>query len=123
MEYTRRVITNVAMPAGTKVPMGQLGRMREYPNAVFRDVTAPDADTLYTYAFFDVGTEPYILALSEKDDRYALFPMLDGWTNVFEVPGKRTTDTGAQTHAITGRGWTGTLPDDVTEYKSPTNLM
>ena len=43
-------------------------------------------------------------------DRYFLFPMLDGWTNVFQVPGKRTTGTGAQKYAITGPGWTGTLP-------------
>ena len=56
-------------------------------------------------------------------DRYALFPMLDGWTTVFQVPGKRTTGTGAQTYAITGPGWTGTLPDGVKEYKSPTSIV
>jgi hypothetical protein len=28
--------------------------------------------------------------------RYALFPMRDGWTNLFQVPGKRTTGTAAQ---------------------------
>ena len=38
--------------------------------------------------------------------RYFLLPMLDGWTNVFQVPGTRTTGTGAQTYAITGPGWT-----------------
>ncbi|NVP57906.1 DUF1254 domain-containing protein [Rhizobium rhizolycopersici] len=123
MEYTRRVITNVAEPRGTKAPMGQIGRLREYPNASFRDVTAPNADTLYTYAFFDVGEEPYVLSLPDMGDRYALFPMLDGWTNVFEVPGKRTTGTGAQTYAITGPGWSGELPEGVIEYKSPTSMV
>lgn len=123
MEYTRRALTNVAKPEGTKAPMGQIGRVREYPNSSFRDVTAPNADTLYTYSFFDVEAEPYVLSLPEMGDRYALFPMLDGWTNVFEVPGKRTTGTGAQTYAITSPGWTGTLPDGVTEYKSPTSLV
>jgi hypothetical protein len=49
--------------------------------------------------------------------------MLDGWTNVFQVPGKRTTGTGAQTYAITGPGWKGTLPSGVKEYKSPTNIV
>lgn len=123
MEYTRRVITNVASPEGTKAPMGQIGRLRQYPDASFRDVTAPNADTLYTYGFFDVTDEPYVVSLPDFGDRYALFPMLDGWTNVFQVPGKRTTGTGAQTYAITGPGWTGSLPDGVTEYKSPTGLV
>src|SRR5579885_3656934 len=58
MDMTRRVITNVAAPEGTRAPMGQLIKMRQYPNAAFRDVTAPNADTLYTTAFFDVGKEP-----------------------------------------------------------------
>jgi hypothetical protein len=34
-------------------------------------------------------------------------PMLDGWTNVFAVPGKRTTGTKAQQYAITGPNWKG----------------
>ena len=49
--------------------------------------------------------------------------MLDGWTDVFQVPGKRTTGTGAQTFAITGPGWSGELPKGVTEYKSPTGMV
>ncbi len=48
---------------------------------------------------------------------------LDGWTSVFDVPGKRTTGTGAQTYAVTGPGWSGTLPDGMKEYKSPTGLV
>lgn len=123
MEMTRRVITNVAEPKGTKAPMGQLIKMREYPNAQFRDVTAPNADTLYTTAFLDVGDEPWIVSLPDLNDRYALFPMLDGWTTVFDVPGKRTTGTGAQTYAVTGPGWEGTLPEGVKQYKSPTSIV
>jgi hypothetical protein len=123
MEYTRRVMTNVASPEGTHAPMGQFVRMREYPNASFRDVTAPNADTLYTTAWVDVAKEPWVLSLPDMAGRYYLFPMLDGWTTVFQVPGKRTTGTKAQTYAITGPGWTGTLPAGVTEYKSPTAIV
>ncbi len=120
MEMTRRVITNVTKPEGTRAPMGHIIKLREYPDAAFRDVTAPNADTLYTTAFFDVGEEPWVLSLPDMHDRYALFPMLDGWTDVFQVPGKRTTGTGPQTYAITGPGWKGALPAGVEEYKSPT---
>jgi hypothetical protein len=123
MEYTRRIITNVASPVGNRAPMGQFIKSRQYPDASFRDVTAPNADTLYTTAFIDVGAEPWVLNIPDMKDRYFLFPMLDGWTDVFQAPGKRTTGTGAQTYAITGPGWTGALPAGVKEYKSPTSLV
>ncbi len=123
MEMTRRVITNVPTVEGTRGPMGQLVKLRQYPDATFTDVTAPNADTLYTMSFFDTGKEPWVLSLPDMKDRYALFPMLDGWTDVFQVPGKRTTGTTAQTYAITGPGWSGSLPAGVKEYKSPTSLV
>ncbi len=123
MEITRRVVTNVAAPVGTKGPMGQMIKLREYPTPAFRDVTAPNADTLYTTSFFDVGKEPWVVSIPSTNGRYALFPFLDGWTTVFQVPGKRTTGTGAQTYAITGPGWTGTLPVGVKEYKSATDIV
>ncbi len=50
-------------------------------------------------------------------------PLIDAWTNVFASPGKRTTGTKAGNFAITGPGWSGTLPAGMTEYKSPTNLV
>jgi len=103
--------------------MGQLIRLREYPTADFKDVTAPNADTLYTTAFLNLKEEPYVLTLPDAHDRYYLFPMLDGWTDVFQVPGKRTTGTGPQKYVITGPGWKGTLPQGVKEYKSPTDIV
>lgn len=123
MEMTRRIMTNVAEPVGTRAPMGHIIKLRNYPDASFRDVTAPNADTLYTTAFFDVGKEPWVLSIPDMKGRYFLMPMLDGWTTVFQVPGKRTTGTGAQIYAITGPGWKGTLPDGVKEYKSPTSIV
>jgi hypothetical protein len=123
MEYTRRVLTNVEKPEGKAAPMGQFLRLRAYPTPEDKQVTAPNADTLYTIAWLDVSKEPWILNLPAANDRYYLMPMLDGWTDVFQVPGKRTTGTGPQKYAITGPGWSGTLPDGVTEYKSPTSLV
>ena len=123
MDMTRRVMTNVESAEGTRAPMGQFVRLREYPDSSYRDVTAPNADTLYTTTWLDVSKEPWILSIPDMKGRYFLFPMLDGWTEVFEVPGKRTTGTKAQKYAITGPGWSGTLPAGVTEYKSPTGMV
>ncbi|GGF82361.1 hypothetical protein GCM10007301_48080 [Azorhizobium oxalatiphilum] len=123
MEMTRRVMTNVAQPVGTRAPMGTLIKLRAYPDASFRDVTAPNADTLYTTAFFDVGAEPWVVSLPDMQGRYFLLPFLDGWTEVFQVPGSRTTGTGAQTYLVTGPGWSGKVPDGMVQLKSPTSIV
>lgn len=123
MEYTRRVMTNASAVEGTHAPMGQFVRMRTYPDAKFRDVTAPNADTLYSTAWLDLSKEPFVLSLPDMGDRYFLMPMLDGWTNVFEVPGTRTTGNKAQAYVITGPGWKGELPAGLKELKAPTNMV
>lgn len=124
MEMTRRVTTNVTEANDSHgAPMGQFFNLREYPNPSFTKVTAPNADTLYSSAWLDVSSEPYILSLPELSGRYYLMPMLSGWTNIFQVPGKRTTGTNPQKYAITGPSWKGTLPEGVVEYKSPTSLV
>ena len=56
MEMTRRVITNVASVEGTRGPMGQFVKLRRIPTPSFRDVTAPNADTLYTTALSTSAT-------------------------------------------------------------------
>jgi hypothetical protein len=125
MEMSRRVSTNVAAAAnsGSRAPMNQFAFLRTYPDASFTDVVAPNADTLYEILWADVSKEPLVIHIPALDGRYALFPMLSAWTNVFESPGTRTTGDAAQTFAVTGPGWSGTLPAGVREVKSPTGLF
>jgi hypothetical protein len=123
MEMTRRVMTNVSQPQGMSGPMGSLTKARVYPDASFHDVTAPNADTLYTMAWLDVGTEPWAVTVPDSGGRYYLLPMLSGWTEVFEAPGTRTSGNGPQEYVITGPGWTGELPAGLRELRSPTSLV
>ena len=123
MDMTRRVMTNVPRPEGMRAPMGQFARLRTYPTASNHDVTAPNTDTLYTLVWLDVGKEPWVVSIPDVHNRYCLFPMLDGWTTVFQAPGKRATGTGPQQYAITGPGWKGQLPSGVKEYRSATSLV
>jgi hypothetical protein len=61
---------------------------------------------------------------ADMHGRYFLFPIYSQWTTVIAAPGKRTLGTGAQTIAITGPNWHGSLPSGVTqEVKSPTNTV
>ncbi len=123
MEYTRRAFTNVPAPQDTKAPMGQFARLRTFPNAADHAATAPNADTLYTQAWFDVSKEPWVVTVPDMGDRYFLLPMMDAWTNVFASPGTRNGGGKPRTFAITGPGWHGTLPPDVLNYQAPTALV
>jgi hypothetical protein len=123
MEMTRRVLTNVAKPEGKFAPMGQLSNLRTYPLPSDKAVTAPNADTLYSFTWLDLGKEPYIFGIPNAEGRYYLMPMLDGWTDVFQVPGTRTTGAKAQKYAIVGPSFSGKLPKGIKEYKSPTNMV
>ena len=124
MEMTRRVMTNATKPdASLRGPMGQFTNARAYPTAAFKDVTAPNADTLYSSAWLDLGREPWILQVPDERGRYYLMPMLDGWTNVFADPGTRTTGTGAGAFAIVGPGWQGALPPGVELIRADTNMV
>jgi hypothetical protein len=123
MEMTRRVSTNTTQPAGLRSPMGRFANARRFPPVTYRDIPGANADALYSVAWLDLADEPYILDIPDADGRYYMMPMLNGWSDVFEVPGARTTGTSAQTYAITGPGWHGDLPHGVTEYKSATNMV
>ena len=121
MEFTRRVMTNVAKPEGTHAPMGQFASCATIPTPRSGTSRRP-TPTRSTRRLARRHQGAVVLSLPERR-RYYLMPMLDGWTDVFQVPGKRTTGTGAQKYAITGPGWKGKLPAGVTEYKSPTDMV
>lgn len=123
MDVTRRVLTAVSKAGGTKAPLNQINHLRAFPDHTFTDVVSPNADTLYSTAWLDLGNEPFVLSVPDVGQRYYLMPMLDAWTNVFASLGVRTTGQAADNFAITGPGWDGYLPRDVTEIRSPTDTV
>lgn len=124
METTRQAMTNVPAPQGNHAPMGQFANIRQYPDPKFKQVTAPNADTLYSVAWLDLAKEPYVLHVPEVGRRYYLLPMLSGWTDVFASPGTRTTGDKAANFLIAGPNWTGTAPEGIKEtFKAPTNMV
>ncbi len=123
MDTMRRQLTNVPSAEPARAPMGQLRRLRTYPAVNDHSVPAPNADTLYTDAWLDLRKEPMVLSVPDMGDRYFMLPMLSGWTNVFHVPGTRTTGEKSQTYVISGPDWSGALPAGAIEYKSPTSIV
>jgi hypothetical protein len=123
MEMTRRVMTNIPAATDEKAPMGQFANMREYPDPSFQEVTAPNADTLYSIAWLDLSKEPYILHVPSEKDRYYLMPLLDAWTDVIASPGTRTLGNKSADYIIVGPNWKGMLPRRMKKINSPTNLV
>ena len=73
--------------------------------------------------WLDVSTEPWVFSIPNMGDRYYIMPMLSGFNEVFFVADPRTTGGNAQKYAVTGPGWSGMLPEGVTQVKSPTALV
>jgi hypothetical protein len=122
-DVARMQQTNVAVPDAEHAPMGQMIRMRTYPAVDNHCCAAPNADTLYTEAWLDVSKEPSVLSIPDMGNRYYIIPMLDGYSEVVSVASPATTGYKAQTYAITGPGWTGTLPPGVAQVKSGTGMV
>lgn len=120
MEMTRRVTTNVATPGANRAPTNRFANMPSYPDAGFHDVVRPNADTLYSSLWYDVGREPLILTLPDTAGRYHVIPIMDMWTDVFATLGSRTTGTGGGIFALVGPHWQGALPKGVRRIVSPT---
>ena len=122
-DMARKQQTNVAVPDGEHAPMGQMIKMRSYPAVDNHCCAAPNADTLYTMAWLDVGSEPWVFSIPEMGNRYYIMPMVDGFSEVFHVASASLTGGQSHSYAITGPGWSGTLPAGVTPVKSGTAIV
>lgn len=122
-EVTRVQMSNVAAVESMKAPMGQFINVRRYPPGNFRGVSAPNADTLYSFAWLDLGAGPVVFSHPDMGDRYFLFPTYSLWMEILEVPGARTTGGKAASYLITGPGWSGQVPAGMTEIKSPSRYF
>ncbi len=104
-------------------PPNLFNHMRKYPDADERAVVRVNFDTLYSIAWLDLTGGPVTLRVPDAHDRYYLLPMLDMWTDVIAVPGKRTTGTEAGEFFIAGPDYTDKLPPDKAIIKATTPYL
>src|SRR5215470_19278923 len=121
MDLTRKQLINLdpkVNPLGG--PANAFTNIRTFPTAEMRTVVRPNFDTLYSSAWLDLTDGPVVVSTADTGGRYFMLPMLDMWTDVFAVPGKRTNGTGAASFALVPPGWSGNLPEGVARIDAPT---
>jgi hypothetical protein len=86
-------------------------------------VVRANVDTLYSAANLDLGAEPIVLSVPATD-RYFMLPLLSMWTEVFAVPGTRTTGRNtAREFLLVGPGWQGEAPSGLEIIRSPSRFV
>ncbi len=122
-EVTRVQSTNRAKPEGIKAPLGQFGNVEKYPPADFRLISAPNADTLYSFAWLDL-TEPQVFSHPDMGNRYHIFEVVDLWMSDSErSPSPRTADGKAANYLFTAPGWKGEVPAGMKHFPIATRYM
>ncbi len=124
MDLTKRVTTNIEKPHPVRplAPVNQLGHFRKLPDHTLTAVVKPNVDTYYSIAWLDLAKDPQVLSMPATE-RYYLLQMLDAYSDVFAVPGTRTTGTDAQTIMIAGPNWKGETPEDFNLIQAPTEMV
>jgi hypothetical protein len=82
-------------------------------------VVAINDDTLYASVFATVGDQPLVVTIPTTSVTYSILA-LDAYGDIFETgiaPGT------PGTFALTGPGWTGTLPPGVTPFPVPVKFF
>jgi len=121
MDLTRKQLTNTDPKVNPFAgPANAFTSVRAFPTAEMRSVVRPNFDTLYSIAWLDLTNGPAIVSAADTGGRYFLLQMLDMWSDVFAVPGKRTNGTNAANFALVPPGWSGNLPPDVERINAPT---
>jgi hypothetical protein len=116
-------IRRLQMSSGKHSPPGAFLNIKRYPPADYHGISAPNADTLYSLAWLDVGKEPMVFSHPDMGKRFYLFPMYSLWMSVIDSPGSRTRGQKAAKYLITGPGWQGKVPRGMTEIRSPTRHL
>ncbi|HOB14805.1 MAG TPA: DUF1254 domain-containing protein [Novosphingobium sp.] len=119
-EYAR-VNQNLTKAIGNPGTLNTITPRSRLSDHTSRNVTAPNNDTIYSSAFFELSGGPIELAIPTLHDRYFSVAFMDAFTDNFAYVGTRETKgVGGRTWLV-GPNWRGTVPAGVRLIRSTTN--
>jgi hypothetical protein len=96
--------------------LAPVNRFYRFPDLVTPETAgnlrAPNSDTLYFTAWFDISEQPLIIHVPDTAGRYYTIAVTNQYAEVTHI-GRRTTGTTAGYFALTLPGWDGELPEGV----------
>jgi len=113
MDVTREVTTATPKAGEYSAPINQFARIRTYVSPDFKNVVRISVNSLWSFGFIDLDTEPMIVSLPDMDGRYMVMQAVNMWTDDFGTAGTRTNGGKAANYLIAGPKWNGTAPKDV----------
>jgi hypothetical protein len=79
-------------------------------------IQTPNSDTPYSFVFFDLRAEPYVLTMPPiEKNRYYSAMFVDMYTHNFAYAGTRTTGNGGGKFLVAGPDWKGETPKGITK--------
>jgi hypothetical protein len=86
--------------------------------------TGVNRDTLMTAGWLDLSKGPQVLHVPDMASRYYSVQFTDPSNNTnFAYVGKRATGTQAGNYLVSGPGWKGQIPGEMTQISSPKNSV
>lgn len=98
--------------------VGGFGKYRHYSQPYTpanTDIVTPNNDTPYSWAWFDLRSEPWVVTVPAVE-RYYIIPIIpihDLYTVYSGYIGSRTTGSGAGSYLLAGPDWSGTVPEGI----------
>jgi hypothetical protein len=78
----------------------------------FTGIVRPNNDTMYSFAWLDLRSQPVVVTVPEIEDRYYSVQLVDMFTHNFGYIGTRATGTEAGSYVLAGPQWEGIKPPD-----------
>ncbi len=99
-----------------KAPWNHLKNISRVFTPADKTVQTPNSDTPYSWAGFDLRTEPIVITVPPVENgRYFSVQLIDLYTHNFDYLGSRTTGNDGGSFMIAGPDWQGEAPAEITK--------